>query len=374
MTDKLIPDLSAPSGGLKLTDTFETDRGDSGQEASQSDTLANLRATLSANLDPPTIDISPFESSILVGPIEWRGRMLPTQENAIINVAGYWMSSYSDTGNVATAQTISGVVGVGVYGFDDTVLTTSSSSLVTFEWPDLRAIWGAANVSAGAYTAVDFGSLEFVSSSLSITKKSGTDTTLDLSSLAYVGSSLAIGMHASAGVDLSSLEYVGGVITININEQPTLPDLSSLRYTGDSISLTYAQAASGALTFTALEHIGGNVTFAIPNLTGAHFPALVSMDGGFNLSSGDDGNMTSFTFGSDLKRISGDLGFSGTAFDQASVDGILVSMAALDGSNGTTSFDNGTIDLSGANAVPGPDGAAAINTLQDRGNTVTVNT
>lgn len=62
-----------------------------------------------------------------------------------------------------------------------------------------------------------------------------------------------------------------------------------------------------------------------------------------------------------------------TALDEASVDGILVSLAALDGTGGTTSYDNFTVDLTGGNAPPSATGLAAKAVLELRGNTVLVN-
>ncbi|CAB4127862.1 hypothetical protein UFOVP98_66, partial [uncultured Caudovirales phage] len=56
------------------------------------------------------------------------------------------------------------------------------------------------------------------------------------------------------------------------------------------------------------------------------------------------------------------------------VDGVLASLAALDGTGGTTSYDNMTIDLSGGtNAAPDSAGLASIAILTGRGNTVNHN-
>jgi hypothetical protein len=65
---------------------------------------------------------------------------------------------------------------------------------------------------------------------------------------------------------------------------------------------------------------------------------------------------------------------SGMKLDQASVDGILVRLAALDGTNGTTAYSSKTILLNGGtSATPSATGIAAKATLVARGCTVTTN-
>jgi hypothetical protein len=65
---------------------------------------------------------------------------------------------------------------------------------------------------------------------------------------------------------------------------------------------------------------------------------------------------------------------SGMKLDQASVNGILVSLAALDGTNGTTAYSSKTINISGGtSASPNGAGSTAKTTLQARGCTVTTN-
>jgi hypothetical protein len=65
---------------------------------------------------------------------------------------------------------------------------------------------------------------------------------------------------------------------------------------------------------------------------------------------------------------------TGMKLDQASVDGILVSLAALDGTNGTTAYSNKTVNLSGGtSSAPSATGLAAKATLVGRGCTVNTN-
>jgi hypothetical protein len=65
---------------------------------------------------------------------------------------------------------------------------------------------------------------------------------------------------------------------------------------------------------------------------------------------------------------------SGMKLDAASVNGILVSLAALDGTNGTTAYSSKTILLNGGtSATPSGAGITAKATLVARGCVVTTN-
>lgn len=75
-----------------------------------------------------------------------------------------------------------------------------------------------------------------------------------------------------------------------------------------------------------------------------------------------------------ILRIDGNVNFQGCALNETSVNLILVKLAALDGTSGTTSFDTRTINLNqGTNAIPTGDGLTAKTTLEGRGCTVNVN-
>ena len=105
------------------------------------------------------------------------------------------------------------------------------------------------------------------------------------------------------------------------------------------------------------------------------FPALTHIQyggiNGYNCTS-----MTSVgTFLPSVVQIDSDVNFQNCALDQESIDAILVKLASLDGSGGTTSYDSRTITLNnGTNAYPSETGLAAISTLEGRGCTVYYNT
>ena len=77
----------------------------------------------------------------------------------------------------------------------------------------------------------------------------------------------------------------------------------------------------------------------------------------------------------EIKEVNGNVDLSGCALDEYSVNYILTVLASLDGTNGTTSYNGRSINVSGGtNAIPGTAGLEAITTLEGRGCTVSYNT
>jgi len=86
--------------------------------------------------------------------------------------------------------------------------------------------------------------------------------------------------------------------------------------------------------------------------------------------------LTTFQLPSTLKQIgngAGNVVITSAALNQASVDSILVQLAALDGTNGTTLFSTRTVTITGTSSTPSATGLAAKATLVARGCTVTTN-
>lgn len=88
-------------------------------------------------------------------------------------------------------------------------------------------------------------------------------------------------------------------------------------------------------------------------------------------------NLKTFIFGPNLKQYGKNYrdGFitATNCLDQLSINNILMSFAALDGTNGTVEFANRMVVLTGNAATPGIRGLAAIKVLQRRGCTVITN-
>jgi hypothetical protein len=178
--------------------------------------------------------------------------------------------------------------------------------------------------------------------------------------------------------------------------------LPALTYVNGSFNPGY-MAALTTLNAPVLTTVVGGMQLASYPITTLSFPALTSLGGAFypvscaaltsvslpaiqvigaTTTSGSLINLyltpllTTFTLGASLKRVGlggGNVVFTTCALTQASVDGVLVSLAALDGTNGTTTFNGRTVTISGTSATPSSSGLAAKATLVARGCTVTHN-
>lgn len=182
-------------------------------------------------------------------------------------------------------------------------------------------------------------------------------------------------------IDLSSLVTVGGDLKFNSMPNLTSVDLSSLVSVGtlarDGADHGGTFSASGgtgltSIDLSSLSIVQNHFDPQLASLTSLALPAITSIGGDFDIYSEE---ITSITWNSGLKKIGGLVSLEGAGkLAQASVDHILVRLAALNGTGGTTSFDNKTVDLSGGtNASPSATGLTAKATLEGRGNTVTVN-
>jgi hypothetical protein len=146
----------------------------------------------------------------------------------------------------------------------------------------------------------------------------------------------------------------------------SLPSLASVPG-----ALTLSAALATSVDLSSLSYVVGAVSFTFNVLTTLSLPAAKNFTSTFAITAP---SMTTFSFNSGLLQVGGNVTMSGMALNQASVDGILVSLAALNGSGGTTSYNNFTVNVSGgSSSTPSATGLAAKVTLVARGCTVTNN-
>lgn len=195
-------------------------------------------------------------------------------------------------------------------------------------------------------------------------------TELHWSNLKIVKSDFSLTLPSATVVDLSGMERITGGFVIQINSLDHL-DVSALVAIGGSVNIQ--STIMETVDFSALALIGVGFNSTIPNLAALHFPALVFV--GSDMASSNQTLMTSFSIGATLKEFAGTMWLDGCALDEASVDGVLVSLATLDGTNGTTLYDVSlTVHLDGGtNSPPSATGLEAKAVLEGRGNTVLVN-
>lgn len=121
-------------------------------------------------------------------------------------------------------------------------------------------------------------------------------------------------------------------------------------------------------------YINGNcdalVTLSLPSIERIYGKIEITL--GFEWDTGPV-NFTTLTLGDGLLEVGGDVLVDDGALTEACVDHILVKLAGLNGTNGTVSYDNKSVTLTGGAAAPSATGLAAKATLEGRGCTVTHN-
>jgi len=124
---------------------------------------------------------------------------------------------------------------------------------------------------------------------------------------------------------------------------------------------------NGVVDLPVLRTVQGQLTLSCPSnqVTGLNVPVLQSCGGFFLKSTG----ITAFAFPATLKTIDGSV-LVECALPSGDVTNILGFLVALDGTGGTTLFQNQIVNLYGAPLSPAGDAYRL--TLQGRGCTVTV--
>lgn len=109
-----------------------------------------------------------------------------------------------------------------------------------------------------------------------------------------------------------------------------------------------------------------------PGLANISINSLVKCYG--NITINNCAFLDTITLSNSIIEFAGNFTATTCALTQVTVDNILVKLAALNGTGGTVSYDNKTVNLSGGtNATPSATGLAAKAVLQARGCTVTHN-
>jgi hypothetical protein len=134
----------------------------------------------------------------------------------------------------------------------------------------------------------------------------------------------------------------------------------------------FAPVMSALTTFNMplLANLTGGFSPSFASLTTMAFPALLTVSGTFEPTVPD---LVTFSMNAGLESFSGNFEIIGSSLSQASVDNILISLAALNGT-GNTSIYNSTITLTGGtSATPGASGLVAKASLIAQGATVSTN-
>lgn len=219
-------------------------------------------------------------------------------------------------------------------------------------------------------TSATFRDLKYIlGSSASTATLSNTLASVLFPELLFLAPGITFaGTPALTTLSFPKLEVIGGtfinnIVTVTSYSFPELLEMNT--FTDTSTAVT-------SYSFPKLKVSGGiNLTGTKSSLTSITFPAIEYING--IIFSTTSAALTTFTFGSTLKAISGNFVTTSNSLNQASVDNILIRLAALDGTNGTLLFSSRTVTITGGSSTPSAAGLTAKATLQARGCTVTTN-
>lgn len=196
--------------------------------------------------------------------------------------------------------------------------------------------------------------------------------TVDISALRTVSSLALNTLPEFTTLDCGVLTQVGAQLAFVTLPLVTALDLSALVRAGADAGVEFNDLALlESIDFSLVEVCGDVLIEECPELTAFTLPQIKRL-GGLEFA-GDVGSLVTVTLGAGLLLVNNEIDLAAAPLNQASVDNVLVRLAALDGTGGTTSYDNHTIDLSGSCAIPSATGLTAKGVLEGRGNTVTVN-
>lgn len=262
-------------------------------------------------------------------------------------------------------------------GFSLQSLTVCTSA----SFPSLTTVISSFSIQGpGGLTSIDFPKLKTVTGTFQLTNY--PITSMIFPSLTVCNSDFTPNtLSALTSMDFPVLTMVFGAFApwgMNALTSMNFPALKTTRYEFNPRSMNIITSMS----FPALNTIGNYFAIsAMPSLTSFSMPSIVRI--GINVTSGTTFSMTSgtaalttFQLPSTLLQVGnggGNVVITSAALNQTSVDSILVRLAALDGTNGTSLFSNRTVTITGTSSTPSATGLAAKATLVARGCTVTTN-
>ena len=279
-------------------------------------------------------------------------------------------------------------------------IDTMDNANTQFNFPNLKTI-----INNFYYTNNDtlentpqFPALETVQNSMYIYFNSATQNTMTFDSLRYFGyGSIYQNDGMLAGPEfpaLTSIDYFDMNNNDNMIDPPTFPVLETINgvfnFYGHAVvtsapalpslvTSNYIQINDNALmvngfNFSSLVTVNGSINFDnnVSLTVSPTFPLLQTINGAFTIE--NNPLLTSGLSFPSLKTLVGNFSVNGCGFNETTINNLLVKLASLDGTNGTTSYDNSSIYLNGGtNAIPTGAGLAAKTTLEGRGCTVYVN-
>lgn len=292
------------------------------------------------------------------------GGLMLTPVNPSISYTGTWLSGFQfSIYNAAVVNNAGFTANQLAATFDDILAETG---LLTLNLGNIQQINGSLSAVWAAMTSISAPNLVAVTGALSSTFPLAT--TFSFPNLVYVNGNCGSSCNSLVTMSYPALQYVNGAFN-PVGTSLTTLSAPNLLTVGGNFAPNMALCTT--FTFTNLTKVIGNYTPTFAALTTMSLPAIVSLGGTVTVTAA---NLVNFSFGSILKSVGSNVTMTGMALNQASVDGILVSLAALDGTGGTTAYSSKTVNLSGGtSSTPSATGLAAKATLVGRSCTVTTN-
>lgn len=251
------------------------------------------------------------------------------------------------------------------------IVTIANSGTLTISLPDLSSATSMSLSGLPLLTSVSCAALVNVAGSFQFSALGS----LTSSSFPLLYSAGSFSLNSLGIITSLSFPSLYSPNSFSVSSCALLSSLSipALYYCAGSFSLaTLASLAS--ISAPSLSLATSIVISSCASLTSVDLPAIETLLSATSISliSGTAA-LTTFTIGSTLKRVEGSVVLSSCALLVASVDSILVRLAALDGTGGTTAYSSKTVTITGTSATPSATGLSAKSTLVARGCTVTNN-
>jgi hypothetical protein len=260
--------------------------------------------------------------------------------------SGVWTSTLvvPSTNILMTSLTFNNLQGI-----TGTLSMTGLTALSSLGFPALTTTVGSLSIgSLPALTAMAFPLLTAVGAHFSVANCVAF-AAMSFPSLGRVGGNFSIAALAGCTtISVPLLKVVEGDFSMGGLTACTTVNFSGLTEVKGKISVSTG-AALTALAFGSLERVG-------TNLTGGNAITIGPLLAG----------VTVFTLSNNLKQINGSI-YIDCALSVVAVDALLIRLAALNGSGGTTAFSNLSVTLAGVSSPPSAAGLGAKNTLMGRG-------
>jgi hypothetical protein len=254
------------------------------------------------------------------------------------------------------------------------------SALTSLSAPQLTTVGGSFGPgSMAALTGFSFPQLTTVGGAFNPTNMAAL-TGFSMPQLTTVGGTFNPNtMAALTGFSFPQLTVVGGLFQPSNLSSLTSISMPQLLTVGTNLQpATMASLAN--LNLPQLARIGGSIAMAgtsVPALSGFTLPSITGIASNITITP-TAGNFSGLFFGTGLRNAGGNVTITSQRLILPSVENILIRLAALDGTAGTTVYGAGrTVNLSGGTsagvAALGPAASGARATLLARTVTVTMN-